>query len=243
MQICVQDINNKATEQIHLTKGACQLKAIFINGSPRKNWNTHKLLMEAERGAKELGAATEMFHLYDLNYKGCRSCFACKLKGNKTNGVCAIRDDLRPVLEKLHEADVVVIGTPIYYDTMVGEVSNLITRMLFPTVLYDVDQQNDRLNPIRKKCGLIVTSQVPKSVLDHGYNYPFESSAEAISRYFGACETLYAADTWQFDDYSRYHANVFDMEHKEYQRDVQFPKDLNAAYELGKRLCEKTGSV
>ena len=36
------------------------MKVILINGSPRKNWNTHKLLMETERGAKEAGAETEL---------------------------------------------------------------------------------------------------------------------------------------------------------------------------------------
>ncbi len=213
------------------------MKAIFLNGSPRKNWNTHKLLMAAEHGAKEMGAETEMIHLYDLHYTDCKSCFACKIKGTKTNGVCAIRDDLRPVLEKLHTADVVVMGTPIYYDGMTGEMASLIHRMLFPTVLYNKDQENERLNPIRKKCGLIVTSQVPLDILNCGYNYPFETAAEAITSYFGDCETLYAADTWQFDDYSKYEADVFDLEHKTHQRDVQFPIDLEKAYELGKRLC------
>lgn len=42
---------------------------------------------------------------YDYEYKGCISCFACKIKNSKTNGVCAYRDALRPVLEKVHEAD------------------------------------------------------------------------------------------------------------------------------------------
>ena len=59
------------------------MKVILLNGSPRKNWNTHKLLMEAERGAKEMGAETEMIHLYDLNYTDCKSCFACKLRGTR----------------------------------------------------------------------------------------------------------------------------------------------------------------
>lgn len=213
------------------------MKVILLNGSPRKNWNTHKLLMEAERGAKEMGAETEIIHLYDLNYTDCKSCFACKLRGNNTNGVCAVRDDLKPVLERLHEANVVIIGTPIYYDGMTGEVASLIHRMLFPTVLYEVDKENDRLNPIRKKCGLIVTSQVTNEILSRGYNYPFETAAKAITRYFGDCETLYAADTYQFTDYSQYHAGVFNLDHKIKQRDVQFPIDLQNAYELGKRLC------
>jgi multimeric flavodoxin WrbA len=39
------------------------MRAVLLNGSPGKNWNTHKLLMEAERGAKEMDAETEIIHL------------------------------------------------------------------------------------------------------------------------------------------------------------------------------------
>ena len=76
------------------------MKAIFINGSPRKNKNTAQMLEAAMRGAQEAGAEIEMIHLYSLNYQGCKSCFACKLKGNKVNGLCAIKDELQPILEK-----------------------------------------------------------------------------------------------------------------------------------------------
>ena len=75
------------------------MKALFVNGSPRKNWNTHKMLESAAKGAAEAGAETEIVHLYDMAFKGCVSCFACKVKGNRTNGLCAFRDPLTPVLE------------------------------------------------------------------------------------------------------------------------------------------------
>ena len=63
------------------------MKALFINGSPRKNGNTAKLLKRAMEGAAEVGAETELINLYDrsLNFNGCMSCFACKLKGGKTS--------------------------------------------------------------------------------------------------------------------------------------------------------------
>ena len=66
------------------------VKALFINGSPRKNGNTAQLLKRAMDGAREAGAEVELVNLYDrnLNYKGCMSCFACKLKGGK-KGVCS----------------------------------------------------------------------------------------------------------------------------------------------------------
>ena len=75
-------------------------KALFINGSPRKNGNTAQLLKRAMDGAREAGAEVELVNLYDrsLNYKGCMSCFACKLKGGK-KGVCSFKDDLQPILQ------------------------------------------------------------------------------------------------------------------------------------------------
>ena len=74
------------------------MKAIAINGSPRKGWNTDLVLQEALKGAADAGAEVEMIHLYDLNFTGCRSCFACKRKGAEL-AKCFWKDDLSPVLE------------------------------------------------------------------------------------------------------------------------------------------------
>ena len=161
------------------------MKAIFLNGSPRKNWNTHKMLLEAERGAKEVGAETELIHLFDLSFTDCKSCFACKLRGNKTNGICAIRDELRPVLEKIHEANAVVIGTPIYYGDLTGEAASVIHRMLFPTMHYEDDNTHDELLPIKKKCGLIVTGNATTMHIKMGGGAAFKNTAKMISMIFG----------------------------------------------------------
>ena len=214
------------------------MKAIFLNGSPRKNWNTHKMLLEVERGAKEVGAETELIHLFDLSFTDCKSCFACKLRGNKTNGICAIRDELRPVLEKIHEANAVVIGTPIYYGDLTGEAASVIHRMLFPTMHYEDDNTHDELLPIKKKCGLIVTGNATTMHIKMGGGAAFKNTAKMISMMFGSCETLYACDTYQFTDYRRYYAGMFNEAHKAEVRDKQFPFDLQNAYELGKRLCQ-----
>jgi hypothetical protein len=87
--------------------------AMFFNASPRKGWNTYKMLEAAKAGAEEAGAITELVNLYDIKFPGCKSCFACKLKNAKTNSVCAIRDELRPILERARQADVLVLGSPL----------------------------------------------------------------------------------------------------------------------------------
>ena len=56
------------------------MKTIILNASPRKNWNTAKLLKAATEGALEACAEVEYINLYDLNFAGCMSCMLCKRK-------------------------------------------------------------------------------------------------------------------------------------------------------------------
>ena len=70
------------------------MKAIAINGSPRKGWNTDMLLKQALKGASDAGAETELIQLSELTFSGCRSCFACKRAGAET-GRCMWKDDLQ----------------------------------------------------------------------------------------------------------------------------------------------------
>lgn len=215
------------------------MRAILINGSPRKNWNTHNLLMEAERGAKEAGAETEIVHLFDLKYTDCVSCFVCKVRGNKTEGVCAIRDDLKPILEKIADADVVIIGSPIYYGNLTGQALSFINRLLFPVMHYEIDPHTGKPEKIlkkEKKCGLITTMNASEEYVQNGYGNTIESIASSIGMVLGNCEILYSCDTYQFKDYSKYYAGMWDERHKAEHREQQFPVDMRNAYELGKRL-------
>ena len=52
----------------------------------------------------------------------------------------------------------------------------------------------------------------------------------------GGCEILYSCDTYQFKDYSKYYAGMWDERQKAEHREQQFPVDMKNAYELGKRL-------
>ncbi|MDR1356543.1 MAG: flavodoxin family protein [Tannerellaceae bacterium] len=87
-------------------------KVIAINGSPRKKGNTTTLLQHALDGAVDAEAETEeVVHLYGLNYKGCSSCFSCKRKWSGFVGECAMKDELSPILKKVMESDIVIMGT------------------------------------------------------------------------------------------------------------------------------------
>ena len=113
------------------------MKLIAINGSPRKDWNTGTLLSKVLEGAASQNAETELINLYDLQYKGCTSCFSCK----KINGVrvCAMKDDLTPILEKLRTVDGVVFGSPIYFMNVTAGMAAFMERFLFPYVIYSAE--------------------------------------------------------------------------------------------------------
>lgn len=216
------------------------MKAIIINGSPRKNFNTAKLLKEAQKGAESAGAETEYFNLYDLNFKGCLSCFACKRKGNTTNCVCAIKDDLRPVLEKCIEADAIIMGSPVYFSYPTGEFRSFLERLLFPVHTYLVDKSTGQLKSLRPKtipCGLIFTMNCPRELMEK-YNYQtiLDDNVKSLNHVFGYSKALYSCDTYQFVDYSKYDIDLFDEKHKAQVREMQFPKDLQAAFELGRKM-------
>ena len=215
------------------------MKALFINGSPRKNWNTHKLLESAMKGTNDSGAETELIHLYDFTFKGCVSCFACKLKGNKTNGVCAIRDVLRPVLEKANQSEIVVIGSPIYFSYPTGPVRSFMERLMFPVLSYNKEKPATIPSSTRATA-MIYAMGAPKQYAE-SLNYPIilGENERFLRNLFGYCESMCSYYTYQFNDLSRYEASAFDEESKAKYRDEQFPKDLQAAYELGKRLVEK----
>ena len=219
------------------------VKALFINGSPRKNGNTAQLLKRAMDGAREAGAEVELVNLYDrnLNYKGCMSCFACKLKGGK-KGVCSFKDDLQPILQKAVEADVLVCGSPNYCGYPSAALRAFMERMEFPAVNY-----SDYSNPVvlKRICSAtIYTMNCPNEEVYRQMNYPIlmDTSAKQLA-VFGPTEILCSYDTYQFSNYDRYDAATFSEAHKAEVRETQFPIDLEKAYELGKRLVKKCTEV
>ena len=214
------------------------MKALFVNGSPRKEWNTHEMLASAMEGAAESGAETELVHLYDAAFKGCISCFACKVKGNETNGLCAFKDPLAPTLEKARAADIIVIGSPVYFSYPTGPTRSFMERLLFPALAYKTEGR--RIITKDVPTAMIYTMNCTESFAPE-VEYPtiLGANETAFKMLFGYCETLCAYDTYQFSDYSRYDVTMFKEEAKAKQRDEPFPKDLRNARELGARLVAK----
>ena len=132
------------------------------------------------------------------------------------------------VLDKVHEADAVVLGSPIYFSEVTGELRSFFERFLFQYLNYD--DYTKPLSPA-KKIGLIFTMNAPESMFgDIGYDKLFQRYENWMKLYFGHCETLLATDTLQVKDYSRYHLAGFDGEAKQHRHETVFPQDCQRAF-------------
>jgi multimeric flavodoxin WrbA len=211
------------------------MKAIAINGSPRRGRNTEKLLTEALSGAESLGAETSLIQLYDLNYTGCKSCFGCKRKG-KEQYHCILRDDLAPVLNDILDADVLFLGSPIYFGDITGQMVSFIERLFFPLLSYD--DYSKRLFDGKVNSAFFYTMNAPEEFYKSKMEQALQNRSGILQRLGGMVEVYAACDTYQFDDYAKYHAATFDEAHKRKVRNEQFPKDLKAAYEIGCKLTK-----
>lgn len=214
------------------------MNIIAINGGPRKKWNTATLLEHALEGAAEHGATTELVHLYDLDFKGCTSCFACKKIGGKSYGKCAMKDDLRPVLERIATADALILGSPVYFHTETGEMRSFLERLVFPYFTYTPGYK--AIFPRVLPTALIYTMNVPDEMKPEA-NITYTQGV--LQRVFGVCEVLCSTDTLQFSDYSKYLSTCWDAEAKTKRRAEVFPQDCADARTLGARLVAQAQQI
>jgi multimeric flavodoxin WrbA len=211
------------------------MKVLAFNGSPRKTWNTATLLNKALEGAASREAETELIHLYDLDYKGCRSCFACKTKEGKSYGKCAVKDDLQPILRKVEEADAIILGSPIYFGTVTGAMRSFMERLMFPYLKYTNPPQS--LFPKKINTAFIYTMNVTEELMrEFGWDRHLGMNEMVLRMLFGASESLFSFDTYQFDDYSKVVVEMFDPEKKAQRRREVFPLECDKAFEMGARL-------
>lgn len=98
-------------------------KVLIISASPRRGGNSDTLCDQFMAGAKEAGNVVEKVFLRDKKINYCTACYACK-----NDGTCVQKDDAAQVLDKMREADVILMATPVYFYTMNGQMKTLIDR-------------------------------------------------------------------------------------------------------------------
>ena len=211
------------------------MKILAFNGSPRLKGNTATMLDNAISGARENGAEVELFNLYKMQFSGCISCFSCKRLDKERPIVCVVKDELKPVLEKVRGIDAMLIATPVYFGSETAATRALIERLCFPYLNY-ADYANSHF-PRRIPVGLIYTMNMPSELFETmGYDVNFGRTKATLEREFGSCKMVLANNTTQYDDYSLYEANATGEEKKTY-RDAHFGNDCQNARQLGGQLA------
>ncbi len=88
------------------------MNVLIFNGSPRRNGNTHNALKDIEKSiAADSAAKIEFVDCADVKLSACSNCNACQSNGGK----CIMPDDSDALMQKLADADVLVLGTPVYW--------------------------------------------------------------------------------------------------------------------------------
>lgn len=100
------------------------MKKIFIiSSSLRGLSNSHLLAESFAHGARDAGNDVELITLHGKEVRFCIGCLTC-WKTRK----CVLKDDMAPIVEKIHDADVLVFATPIYYYEMSGQLKTVLDR-------------------------------------------------------------------------------------------------------------------
>ncbi|MBQ2635562.1 MAG: flavodoxin family protein [Methanobrevibacter sp.] len=213
------------------------MKFFAINGSPRKNCNTAQLLDKSLEGVKSVfpEATAERIDLYDFPFHGCMSCFACKRVNGKHYGECAQKDDLKPILKEIVQSDGVILGSPIYFSDVTGNMRSFQERFMFPLMAYS---KTETVEHKRMPIACIYTMNASEeSSRQIGYHDLHDHFEMGLSMVFTKPEHLYVYETYQFKDYSKYVSDAFDEKERKQIRKTRFPKDLESAFELGKKIA------
>ncbi len=98
-------------------------KILVISASGRKGGNSDTLCDEFSRGAKEAGHKVEKIRLAEKKLGYCTGCYACQKLHR-----CVQKDDGNKIVQKMLDADVIVLATPVYFYSMNGYMKTLIDR-------------------------------------------------------------------------------------------------------------------
>lgn len=98
-------------------------KVLILSASPRKQGNSDILCDEFALGAREAGHEVEKVRIAEKNIGYCRGCYACK-----DTGICAIKDDMAELLQKMIDADVIVFASPVYFYSVDAQLKAVIDR-------------------------------------------------------------------------------------------------------------------
>ena len=118
-------------------KERAAMKILGIDGSPRENGNTEKLVKAILQGAEANGAETRHYKVAGMNISPCLGCMDCR-----ESGICIHEDDMTPLYDEIQSSDAMVIGSPVYMWQVSAQTKTFLDRL----VLFIKPDFSSRLN-------------------------------------------------------------------------------------------------
>lgn len=216
------------------------MKIVAINGSPRRNENSAKMLKAFEAGVLSVDpdAVIEHVDLYSLKFTGCISCFSCKRKNGPFYGHCPVKDGIHDLIENAYKADAVAIAAPIYFSDINAQTKCFLERALFSRTTYRLNHDSVAEKPV--PVTMLYTMNCPKEIANEvGYIHMMDMRDLMIGNAFRFPVTRVCAyNTYQFKNYGEYEMEIFQEIDKRTYRDRQFEKDLQEAFDAGVRAAQ-----
>ena len=107
-------------------KGFCEMKVLLINGSPNERGCTYTALAEAQKVFEKNGIETEIVYLGKKPIAGCVACGICRKAG-----YCVYDDTVNEVIDQLDDIDGLIVGSPVYYAGVSGQITSFLDRLFF----------------------------------------------------------------------------------------------------------------
>ena len=199
------------------------MKTIVINAGPKRRDCNARLAKSSLEGAESVGAEVEYVDLYKLNLSGCRVCLICK--NDEDVCKCFWRDELSPLIERIFEADCVLIAAPIFFSQPTSHYMALLERLVYCMVSYKTGNKfKGKVN-----VGLFYTINYPMDYFEKSVRPHMKQSEDLLKMLNGKV----VIETYQ--NISRnMSSNSTDDELK--LKKEQFTSDLESVFEIGAEL-------
>ena len=199
------------------------MKTIVINAGPKRRDCNARLAKSSLEGAESVGAEVEYVDLYKMDLSGCRVCLICK--NDEDVCKCFWRDELSPLIERIFEADCVLIAAPIFFSQPTSHYMALLERLVYCMVSYKTGNKfKGKVN-----VGLFYTINYPMDYFEKSVRPHMKQSEDLLKMLNGKV----VIETYQ-NISKNMSSNSTDDELK--LKKEQFTSDLKSVFEIGAKL-------
>lgn len=199
------------------------MKTVVINAGPKRKDINAQIAKSALKGAESSNSEVEYVDLYKLDLCGCRNCQICKKEGMVCK--CYWRDEISPLIDRILDADCLLIAVPIFFTEPTSHYRALIERLIFCMVSYDVG------NAFKGKVnvGLFYTVNYDVDYFEESVRPNLKSSEDILKMLNGELKIM------SFGNISQ---NIYNSEDELSltQKEKQLTHDLQTAFDIGAEL-------